>query len=64
MSILHSVSKWVAAAVSDERLADTAECPGSYHDDHHDHKDYDDNHDDYNDNHGNQNNDHVNDCQC
>ena len=46
MSILHSVSKCVAAAVSDERLADTAECPGSYHHDDHDHKYYDDNHDD------------------
>ena len=30
MSILHSVSKWVAAAVREERLADTAEWPGSW----------------------------------
>lgn len=30
MSIRHSVSKWVAAAVREERLAETAECPGSW----------------------------------
>ena len=26
----HSVSKWVAAAVREERLAEMAECPGSW----------------------------------
>ena len=59
MSILHSVSKCVAAAVRDERLADTAECPGSYdhhrnryHDDHDSNDDDDDNYHGNDDDHG------------